>query len=58
MEYGSVPTGAATPTLQSLAFVSPNPITLAVGASATPICTATYSDLSAVSCAQPVLFAG
>lgn len=50
LEYGSVLTGPVAPTLQSLAFSSPNPIALAVGSSVTPTCTATYSDLSTVSC--------
>lgn len=52
MEYGSIPTGPAPPTLQSLAFSAPNPIALSLGASATPTCTATYSDSSTTSCAS------
>jgi len=50
MEYGSVPMGAATPTLQTIAFSSPSPIDLLVGSFVTPACTATWSDLSTKSC--------
>ncbi len=41
---------AAKPTLKSLAFSSPNPITLLIGASVTPTCTATFSDATTSSC--------
>ncbi len=58
LEFGSVastpivppPPPARTPT--AISFSSPSPITMVVGASVTPVCTATFSDASTQSCAS------
>ena len=60
LEFGSVastpvfpsPAPAPKPTPTSISFSAPSPITLLVGASVTPACTATYSDASTSTCAS------